>query len=399
MIRISDRVQNVKPSPTLAADAKAKALIRAGEDIVNLGAGEPDFDTPEIAKEGGIEAIRAGVTKYGPVPGLPELRQAVVDSLKQDQGLDYTPDDVLVSVGAKHSLYNFFQAVINPGDEVVLPAPYWVSYPEMVTLAGGKTVVVPTDHQSDFVPDPKAIEAAITDRTRVLVINSPQNPTGAGYPREVVEAITKIGVERDLILCSDEIYRKLTYGGFQPVSPAELSDEARARTVVFNGVSKSYAMTGWRVGWAAGPREIIKAMTTIQSQSTSGIPGIMQHGALAALKAPQSVVDDMVAAFSRRARLVVDRLNAMSGVDCPEPRGAFYVFPHIGSLFGKKTPQGKIIEGSLQMQEYLLDAGKVALVAGAPFGADEHLRISFAASQENLEKAMDRIEKALGELS
>ena len=398
MSRLAERVKHVKPSPTLAADAKAKALIKAGEDIINLGAGEPDFPTPKVICDAGVKAIREGVTKYGPAGGLPELKDAIIARFEQRQELIYKAQNILVSVGAKHSLFNLFQATLDPGDEVVIPEPYWVSYPAMIALAGGKTVAVKTDYRNDFIPDPKAIEDAITDRTKMISINSPSNPSGAGYPPEVIQEIARIAIEHDVLICSDEIYRDLVYEGYEPLSPAQISGAAADRTIVVNGVSKTFSMTGWRVGWAAGPAEIIRAMTTIQSQSTSGPAGINQRAALAALGAPQAIVEEMRAAFERRMGLLVAGLRAIEGVECSRPKGAFYVFPYVGAFYGKKTPSGTLISDSLEMQTYLLDEAKVSCVAGAPFGMDGHLRLSFAVSDDDLRKALERLGEALGKL-
>lgn len=399
MIETSQRAQRVKPSPTLAASARARELKSQGIDIVNLGAGEPDFQSPDVALEAGIQAIRDGITKYGPAAGLPELKNAIIDQFQKDQGLTYEPNQILVSVGAKHSLYNLFQAVIDPGDEVILPAPYWVSYPDMITLAGGKTVVIETSYKSDFVPDPKAVEDALTERTKIIAINSPQNPTGAGYPKEVIEELVRIAIENDVLLVSDEIYCRLVYGGFQPVSPATLSQAAYEHTMVINGVSKTYAMTGWRIGWAAGPASIIKAMVTIQSQSTSGPSGVNQLAAVGAIQGAADIAEEYRQAFERRMHLMVEGLRAIDGVECAQPKGAFYVFPYLGRLYGKKTPNGTTLSDSVSMQEYLLEEAQVSTVAGAPFGADGHLRMSFAASDEDLKKALDRIGKAIANLS
>lgn len=397
--RLSSRVLALQPSATLAMDARAKAMIAAGEDVVNLGAGEPDFPTPEPIREAAIAAIRAGFTRYTAVGGIPELKKAIAMVFERDQGLRYDPDkEILVSVGAKHSLFNLFLAVLDPGDEVVLPAPYWVSYPEMVGLAGARAVLVESTAANGFVPDPKDVERACTDRTRLIVINSPMNPTGAAYPRAFMEEMVRLAEARDLMIVSDEIYRDIVYDGFRPVSPAEISPEGRARTIVVNGVSKTYAMTGWRIGYVAAPPSIVAAMGKLQGQSTSNPSSISQKAAIAALEAPRELVRGMVDEFAARMDLVVNGLNAIPGVRCPRPKGAFYVFPDVSAHFGKKTPGGKAIDGSMALTEYLLEHAKVAAVPGGPFGAEAHLRISFANSRANLEKAIARIGEALGKL-
>ncbi|HVO31592.1 MAG TPA: pyridoxal phosphate-dependent aminotransferase [bacterium] len=398
-IRISQRVTNLKPSATLAIDARAKELIAQGIDVVNLGAGEPDFHTPEPIREAAIAAIRDGFTRYTPVSGTADLRTAIATALKRDQGLVYDPHkEIIVSVGAKHSLYNFFLAVLDPGDEAILPAPYWVSYPDMIGLAGAKAVIVGSTPEKGFVPDLDDVRKAVTAKTRVIVLNSPSNPTGAGYPREFIEGVAKLAVEKGLLIVSDEIYRDITYDGFVNTSPAELSPDAKAHTILVNGVSKTYAMTGWRIGFAAGDARVVKAMSTLQGQSTSNPTSIAQVAAAAAFLAPREIVTGMVAEFRKRMEYVVGALNAIPGVKCPRPRGAFYVFPDLSAHYGKKHA-GKPITNSTEMAAYLLEVGRVAAVAGGPFGADRHIRISFATSMANLEKAVARIGDALGKLS
>ncbi len=398
-IRISQRAAALKPSATLAIDAKAKEMIAKGVDVVNLGAGEPDFPTPEPIREAGIAAIREGYTKYTPVGGAIELRKAIAEALRRDQGLAYDPaTEILVSCGAKHSLFNVFLSLLDPGDEVILPAPYWVSYPDMIGLAGAKAVIVPSSPANGFVPDPADVSNACGPRTRMLCLNSPSNPTGAAYPREFVSAMVEIATKRDLLIVSDEIYRDIVYDGFRCVSPAEISDEGRRRTILVNGASKTYAMTGWRIGYTAAHPDVIKAMGTLQGQSTSNPTSIAQRAAAAAFLAPRELVRGMVAEFAARMELVVGGLNAIPGVSCPRPRGAFYVFPDVSRFYGKRH-SGATISDSGAMAAYLLEAGRVAAVAGAPFGADRHLRISFATSRANLEKAVARIGDALGALS
>jgi len=398
-IRISQRVKDLKPSATLAIDAKAKEMIAKGIDVVNLGAGEPDFPTPALITQAAVSAIHAGFTKYTHVAGLAELKSAITAALLRDQKLTYDAGtEVIVSVGAKHSLYNIFLSVLDPGDEVLLPGPYWVSYPEMIGLAGAKAVAIPSSAKSGFVPDPRDVAKAVTSRTRLICLNSPTNPTGAGYPREFVAEMVKLAEEKDLLIVSDEIYRDIVYDGFVNVSPAELGEAGRRRTLLVNGVSKTYAMTGWRIGYTAGNADVIKAMTKLQGQSTSNPSSISQKAAVEAFLAPRAIVTDMVKEFARRMEFVVGELNAIPGVSCFRPRGAFYVFPDVSAHFGKSFG-GKKLADSAAIAEFLLEEGKVAAVSGAPFGAEGHIRISFATSMENLKKATSRIREALAKLS
>lgn len=397
-IRVSQRVKDLKPSATLAIDAKAKEMISAGIDVVNLGAGEPDFPTPVLITQAAVAAIHAGFTKYTNVSGIVELKKAIAHALKRDQGLEYDPaGEVMVSVGAKHALFNVFLSLLDPGDEVILPGPFWVSYPEMIGIAGAKAIVVPSTADRGFVPDPAAVRAAVTPRTRLICLNSPTNPTGAGYPRELVEAMVRLAEEKDLLLVSDEIYRDIVYDGFTPVSPAEIGEAGKRRTILVNGVSKSYAMTGWRIGYAAAHPDVIQAMTKLQGQSTSNPTSISQKAAVEALLAPREIVRSMTGEFARRMELVVRALDDIPGVRCFRPRGAFYVFPDVSAHYGKSYG-GKKVTDSFTMSEYLLEEGKVAAVAGAPFGSDANIRISFATSMANLEKATSRIRDALAKL-
>ena len=398
-IRIAQRVRDLKPSATLAIDTKAKEMIAKGIDVVNLGAGEPDFPTPSLISQAAIAAIHSGFTKYTAVGGTVELKAAIAKALERDQKLRYDPAaEIMVSSGAKHSLYNVFLTLLEPGDEVLLPAPYWVSYPEMIGLAGAKAIAVSATAASGFVPDPKDMAKAVTAKTRMICLNSPTNPTGCGYPREFVEACVKLAAEKDLLIVSDEIYRDITYDGFVNVSPAEVSEEGRKRTILINGVSKTYAMTGWRIGYTAAHPDVIKAMTKLQGQSTSNPVSIAQKAAAEAFLAPREIVTDMVKEFRRRMEFVVTSLNAIPGVTCFRPRGAFYVFPDVSKHYGRSF-NGRKITDSLTLAEFLLEEGKVAAVAGGPFGADAHIRISFATSMENLEKALSRIRDALAKLS
>ncbi len=391
---LARRVTLVKPSPTLAVDAKAKAMKAEGIDVVGFGAGEPDFDTPDNIKEAAIRAIRDGFTKYTPVPGTNELKEAVIAKLRADNGVSYAMDEVMVSTGAKHSLYNVAQALYGPGDEVIIPAPYWVSYPDQALLNDATPVIVNTREEDGFTLTAEAFEGAITGRTKALILNSPSNPTGMGYDRAALKSIAEVAVRRGVYVVSDEIYEKIVYDGFRHVSIASLGDDIKAMTITINGLSKSHAMTGWRLGWAAGPKEIIGAMTKVQSQSTSNTCSITQKAAVEALKGPQDFIASMVAEFDRRRGYMVERLNALPGVRCRRPVGAFYAFPKVSHYYGRKVG-GRAIEGSSDLAAYLLDEAKVAVVSGDAFGADEYIRLSYATSMAAIEKGMDRIEDAL----
>jgi len=395
---LAERVKGIKPSPTLAVDAKAKAMKAEGIDVVGFGAGEPDFDTPDNIKEAAIKALRDGFTKYTPVPGTDELKDAVIAKLKNDNGITYDRGQIIVSTGAKHSLYNIAQALYGPGDEVIIPAPYWVSYPDQVILNDAKPVVLETKEEQNFVLTADAFEGAITPRTKALILNSPSNPTGLGYDRAALEAIAAVAVKHKVYVVSDEIYEKIVYDGFRHVSIASLGDEIRDLAITVNGLSKSHAMTGWRLGYAAGPKDVIGAMTKIQSQSTSNPCSITQKAAVEALNGPQGFIGVMVAEFDKRRRYIVGRLNSIPGVFCPNPLGAFYAFPRVSAYYGKSFG-GKKISGSSDLAAYLLDEAKVAVVSGDAFGADSYIRLSYATSMANIEKGLDRIEKALGALA
>ncbi|MDH3976055.1 MAG: pyridoxal phosphate-dependent aminotransferase [Deltaproteobacteria bacterium] len=394
---LSDRVKKVKPSVTLTITAKAKALKSQGLDIIGFGAGEPDFDTPDNIKEAAINSIRSGFTKYTPVGGTDDLKKAIVDHLAHNEGLKYDRSEVFVSCGAKHTLYNIFQAIINAGDEVIIPAPYWVSYPDMVLLADGTPVIVECSGEARFKMSAARLEAAITDRTKAVVINSPSNPTGAAYSEDELKEIAGIAVEKNILVISDEIYNKITYDGFRATSIATLGEDIKKLTMTVNGVSKAYSMTGWRIGFVAGDGEIIKAMNKIQGQSTSNPTSIAQVAAMEAYSGPQDSVGKMLVQFEKRRRYIVDRLNAIEDVSCSAPQGAFYVFPNISSFFGKKY-DGKEIKGSVDLTDYLLEKARVAVVPGEGFGAEGYIRLSYATSMEVIEKGLDRIENALAVL-
>lgn len=391
---LSGRVLGIKPSPTLAMDAKAKAMKAEGADVINFGVGEPDFDTPENIKEAAVKAIRDGFTKYTPVGGILPLKDAIIEKLEKDNGLKYGRDEIIVSCGAKHSLYNIAQALYEPGDEVIIPAPYWVSYPEQVALNGATPVFVRTYEEDSFTLRPEALKAAITKKTKALILNSPSNPTGFTYGRKTLEAIAEVALESGICVISDEIYEKLLYDGAEHVSIASLGGEMKKRTIVVNGLSKSHAMTGWRIGYAAGPAEIVEAMTSIQSQSTSNPTSISQIAAVEALRGPQEFVARMRSEFDRRRRYLVGELNDMPGVRCLAPTGAFYAFPNTSGIYGKS----EAVSSSSGLALYLLEEAKVALVPGDAFGDDSYIRISYATSFEDIEKAVQRIRKAIESL-
>jgi len=384
--QLSLRARSLKPSATIAVDARAKALVAQGVDLVNLTAGEPDFDTLPAARAGGIAAIEQGFTRYTPTPGIAELREAIAKKLKDDNGLEYRAGQVVVSNGAKQSIYNALMVLLDPGDEVVIPTPAWVSYPEMVRLAGGEPVMVDTQ-PNHYRLDAKALAAAITPRTKVILLNNPCNPTGVVYTDAELRMVADLAEKNDLYVISDEIYEKLTYGA-EFISIASLNPKILDRTITVNGFSKAYAMTGWRMGYAAANPQLAEAMSSFQSQVTSGASSISQRAALAALKADQAPVEAMRVQFDRRRRYVADRLTAMPGVHLDGlPEGAFYIFPRVDALYGKG------IAGSVAFAEALLERGRVAVVPGLPFGSDRHVRISYAYSLETLTEGMDRIEE------
>jgi len=391
-LKISRRANAIQPSATLAITAKAKALAARGVDVVSLGAGEPDFDTPPHVKKAGIEAIEKGFTRYTATPGTPELRKAISAKLERENGLRYDETEIIATVGAKHALYNAFQALLDEGDEVLIPAPYWVSYPDMVLLAGGKPVIVPTRAEDGFVPDPKAIRERLTPRTAAIVLNSPSNPTGAVWSADALRGIADAIADHPCAILSDDIYEHLIYTGQPFANILQLRPELRERTIVVNGLSKSFSMTGWRLGWAAGPRPVIAAMQKIQDQSTSNPSSITQKAAIAALEGGNAFVDEMRVQFDARRRFVMERLGKIPGLQCATISGAFYAFVDASELCARRY-QGKAIEGSsARLAEILLDDFQVAVIPGAPFGAEGFIRLSFATSMEQLEKGLDRIE-------
>lgn len=393
-MRLAERAGNISPSPTLSIDAQAKKMIAAGIKVINFGVGEPDFDTPENIKQAAIEAIRKGMTKYTPVAGTEALRRAIVKKLAGDNGLHYEPSQIVVSAGAKHSLYNAFQVLCQEGDEVILPAPYWVSYLEQIKLAGATPVVVPTRLENNFKLTPGELQSAITPRTRLIIINSPSNPTGAVYTREELAALGEVLVKHNIAVISDEIYEKLVYDGNEHVSIASLSPALKDLTVVINGVSKSHAMTGWRIGYAAAPQPVAKAMADLQSHSTSNPTSIAQAASVEALEGTQEPLQNMVAEFARRRDYMVERLNAIPGVKCNRPGGAFYVFPEIKSLLGRSY-DGVVLNGAADLAKVLLEKAHVAIVPGVAFGDDTCFRLSYATSMDNIREGLDRIEQVL----
>ncbi len=396
-MKLAQRVGRIQPSPTLAITAKANALRAEGRDVISFGAGEPDFDTPANIKEAAIDSIREGFTRYTPVGGIPELKDAIIGKLQRDNGLAYGREQIVVSCGAKHSLYNLVQALIEEGDEVIIPSPFWVSYPDIVLLAGGTPVILETREEDGFKVTPERLEEMITERTKALVLNSPSNPTGATYTFEELRALSEVIIRKDVLVISDEIYEKILYNGFSFSSIAMASEEAKNRTIVVNGVSKAYAMTGWRIGYAAGPEEIIAAMAKIQSQNTSNPTSISQKASVEALNGEQVAVDEMVEAFAQRRNYIVGKLNGMAGVSCFNPEGAFYVFPNVSALYGGRYGDS-VITGSASFAEYLLDAANIAVVPGVAFGSDIHIRLSYATSMENIQQGLERIREAVNAL-
>lgn len=392
MAFLSDALARIKPSPTVAITAQALRLKAEGRDVIALSAGEPDFDTPANVRAAAKAAIDRGATRYTAPEGIPELREAIAAKFARENGLDYAPDAVVVSTGGKQVLFNALLATLNAGDEVVIPAPYWVSYPDMVAFAGGVPVIVKGDLENGFKITPEALDAAITPRTKWLIFNSPSNPTGAGYSRSDLKALTDVLVAHPHVwVMTDDMYEHIAYPPFAFVTPPQVEPRLLERTLTVNGVSKAYAMTGWRIGYAAGPKALIRAMATIQSQSTSNPCSISQWAAVEALNGPQDYIAEAAAAFRRRRDLVVGRLNAIPGLTCPEPEGAFYVYPSIAGLIGRRTPDGAVIDSDEAFCAALLAAEGVAVVFGAAFGLSPHFRVSYAAADAVLAEACDRI--------
>ncbi|MDR2676478.1 MAG: pyridoxal phosphate-dependent aminotransferase [Endomicrobium sp.] len=391
---ISKRAQLIGSSSTLAINAKVKKLKQKLVDIVNFGVGEPDFNTADNVKNSAIRAINENFTKYCPVAGTLEIKNSIINKFKRDNKLNYSHEEIIVSNGAKHSLYNFFQSVIDPGDEVIIPAPYWVSYPDMVILAGGKPVIVRTDEKTNFKITSADIEKVLTSKTKVVVINSPSNPTGFAYTVEELKAIGQTCVKNKLLIVSDEIYEKFVYDDFKFTSIAKISPNIKKITTVVNGVSKTYSMTGWRIGYAAGAKDIIEAMTKIQSQSTSNASSISIKAAIEALDGTQEYVESMRNEFKNRRNYLVERLNAIKNVICIKPKGAFYIFLNIKTFLGRNF-SGKIINTDVEFANYLLDVAKIAVIPGSAFGIDGYIRFSYAVSMGDIKKGIDRLEKIL----
>ncbi len=398
MTVLSNRAKSLKPSPTLAINAKAKSMQAQGIHVISFGAGEPDFDTPENIKQAAKRAIDQGFTKYTPVGGIDELKDAIIEKFKRDGDLTYKRSEILVSCGGKHSFYNLAQAIFDQGDEVITPAPYWVSYPPMVALANATPLIVETTEKNEFKITPEQLKRAITPKTKALIINSPSNPTGSTYTKKEFERIAEIALSNNIFIISDEIYEKIVYDGFEFASIASLSEEMKKKTIIVHGVAKTYAMTGWRIGYTAGSEEIISAMNNIQSQSTSNPTSISQKASVEALAGSQEEVGKMVSAFSQRRNYIVDRLNKIPGVSCYKPMGAFYVFPNFSSHYGKSY-QGKKIENSTHLADFFLEVARVAVVPGVEFGADPFQRLSYATSMEDIQKGLNRIEESIKKLS
>jgi aspartate aminotransferase len=393
------RLSKIKPSATIAISTLAASMKEDGKNVISLGMGEPDFDTPDNIKEAAFKAIKDGHTTYTAVAGITPLRKAIIDKLKRDNNLEYSVEQILVSTGAKQSIYNALMASIEEGDEVIIPSPFWVSYPDMVALAGGNPIIVPCDDKSDFKINPADLENAITDKTKWLILNSPSNPTGMLYTKEELSEIAKILVKYPNIwVMTDDMYEHLVFDKKKFHNIASVEPKLYNRTLTINGVSKAYAMTGWRIGYAAGDKDLIKAMNKVQSQSTSSACSISQYAAVEAISGPQDKVFEMRDEFEKRRNKVVELLNAIDGIDCLTPDGAFYVYPNCSGLIGKKTPEGKIIENDNELSQYLLKEQGVAVVPGEAFGLSPHFRISYAASLDSLIDACDRIKKACDNL-
>jgi aspartate aminotransferase len=393
-VHLSERLRRVKPSATLAVTAALAELRRQGKDVIDFGTGEPDFDTPEHIKAAAAAAMKAGETKYTPVGGTLALKEAIIAKLSRDNGLEYAPQEIIASCGGKHSLYNAFQALFQEGDQVVVAAPYWVSYVDMLALAGAEAVIVATAERDGFRMTPEALERAIGPRTRGVIINSPSNPTGAAYDAEELAGLAAVIERRGVLVISDDVYERLTYDGFAQPHILGVCPALRERTLVISSVSKTYAMTGWRLGYTAGPAHVVKAMATLQGQSTTNPSSITQAAAIAALDGPQECVAKMVEQFARRRRYVLDRLAAIPGVTCMPPRGAFYVFPTIGEFLGRRIA-GRTLATAADLASYLLTDAGLAVVAGEDFGGPRNIRISYATSMANLEKGLDRLERGL----
>jgi len=391
---LSKRAEALKPSPTLAINAKEKALKAQGLDIAGFGAGEPDFDTPEHIKQAAIKAINDNFTRYTPAAGIDPLKDAVIEKFKRDNGLTYKRDEIIISCGGKHALFNLFEAIFQEGDEVLIPVPFWVSYPPMVELTGAKPILVETEEKEDYQVTGSLLKKYINSKTKGIILNYPSNPAGSVYYRENLEEIGRLAVENNLYIISDEIYEKLTYDDYRHISIASLDKSFKDRTIICHGVSKTYAMTGWRIGYAAGPAHVIKAMSNIQSQSTSNPTSISQMAAIAALNGPQDIIPIMVNEFKKRRDFIISELRSIEGVTCYNPKGAFYAFPNFNAILGKRY-KDKTIDSSATLTEILLEDFHTAVVPGAEFGKEGYIRLSFATSMDVIKKGLERIKKAV----
>jgi len=394
---LSQKINKIQPSATLSITAKAKQLKSKGIKVISFGAGEPDFDTPQNVKQKLIEALNKGLTKYTPTAGIPELKQAIVEKLKQENNLEYTPDEVIVCCGAKHAIFNAVCALVDDGDEVLVPSPYWVSYPEMVNFAGGKFIPIPTDEKTNFKITSEILKKYITTKTKLLILNYPSNPTGMTYTKEELEDIAKVLVENQIYCISDEIYEKLVYDGLTHTSIASLNEEIKKLTITINGLSKAYSMTGWRVGYACGPKEIVKAMNNLQDHSTSNITTFVQYASVEALKNSAQFVSMMVSEFEKRRNYIVEEINKIPYLKTIKPQGAFYVWVNIKELKGKKF-NGQVITDSLKLSEILLEEAKVAVVPGFAFGDDDYIRLSYATSLEDIKEGIENIKNFVTKL-
>lgn len=397
-MKLAARTGRIVPSPTLSITATAKAMAAQGIDVIDFASGEPDADTPDFVKAAAIEAIQKGFTKYTASSGIEDLRRAIAEKLRAGHGLSYDPSQILVSCGAKHALYNVAEALFEAGDEVIIPSPFWVSYQDQVLLNDAVPVFLQTQESEGYAVRPSALEERLTPKTKAIILNSPCNPTGATYDRATLEGIAQVAVRHDLVIIWDEIYEKIIYDGVQHINIATLGPEVMARTVVVNGVSKAYAMTGWRIGYAAGPKALITAMGNIQSQSTSNPSSISQKAALAALRGGDHFPQQLVVEFDRRRRLMVERLNKMPGISCRMPTGAFYAFPNIAGLVGRRHSEGPIATAA-DLATYFLQGAKVAMVPGEPFGSPFHIRLSYATGLDAITRGLDRMEAALHQLT
>jgi len=394
-MKVSKRAQEVPASATIAVTSRAQQLKAQGVDVIGFGAGAPDFDTPDYIKDAAMEALKAGKTKYTSAAGIIELRTAIADKLREENGLEYTPDQIIVTIGGKHSVYESMQAVLDPGDEVILPTPYWVTYPEAIKLAGAKAKIIQTDRANSYKITPQQLKDAITKKTAMLVLNSPNNPGGFTYTPEELKDIAKVLEGTQVAVLSDEIYEKLIYGNTKFVSFASLSEDAYNRTLTLNGFSKAFSMTGWRLGYTAGPLKVIKAMGRLQSHTTQNPVTFGQYAAIAALgEQAAEAIENMRVEFERRGKYMAERLNSIEGIECPEPTGAFYCFPDVSSHYGRNI-NGAEINGSMDFAKALLEQANVALVPGLPFGCDNNVRLSFACSLEQIKEGLDRLEKWL----